>query len=117
MNLPTYPEFVASLAKPGDVILSQLTAHDCDLLHMGLALCGEAGELADAIKKPTIYRKPIDLENVKEELGDIEFYLEHIRQLTGITREEVIAANMEKLLKRYEQGYSDRAAQERKDKA
>lgn len=112
-----FSNMVSVLAKPGDTIKSELTADDCHLLHMGVGICGEAGELLDAIKKPTVYRKPIDRENIVEELGDLEFYLEGLRQGLGITREECIEANIKKLSKRYEGFvYSDTAAQERADK-
>lgn len=110
-------ELVAALAKPGSKIQSELTASDCHILHMAVGISGEAGELLDAIKRPTIYRKPIDTENVIEELGDIEFYLEGLRQELGITREQTIEANIAKLSKRYESlSYSDQAAQDRADK-
>ena len=47
---------------------------------MVVGVSGEAGELLDAVKKAVIYRKPLDLENVIEELGDLEFYMEGLRQ-------------------------------------
>lgn len=57
------------------------------------------------------------MENVIEELGDIEFYLEGMRQQLGITREQTLEANISKLSKRYHSGsYSDTQAQERADK-
>ena len=43
-------------------------------VHMGIGIFGEVGELVDAIKKAAVYNKPMDNENVLEELGDIEFY-------------------------------------------
>ncbi|MDR8269105.1 nucleotide pyrophosphohydrolase, partial [Acinetobacter baumannii] len=52
-----------------------------------------------------------------EELGDLEFYMERIRQIIGVSREETIAANMAKLGKRYSKGtYSNEQAQARADK-
>jgi NTP pyrophosphatase (non-canonical NTP hydrolase) len=87
-------------------------------MHMAIGISGEAGELLDAIKKQVIYRKPLDRENVLEELGDLEFYMEGIRQGLGITREQCLAANIAKLGKRYEgMRYTDTAAQERADKS
>jgi len=51
-------------------------------------------------------------------MGDLEFYMEGLRQGLGITREEVLAHNIAKLSKRYSSGsYSDKHAQERADKA
>jgi NTP pyrophosphatase (non-canonical NTP hydrolase) len=112
-----YPEFVHKLVKPGDSILASLSGEDCNLIHMALGVCGEAGELADAIKKATIYRKPVDIKNVLEELGDLKFFMTEIMNHFNFTEADVEAANMAKLMKRYESlTYSDKEAQERKDK-
>jgi NTP pyrophosphatase (non-canonical NTP hydrolase) len=112
-----YAEFVKALAKPGKDIAEQMTSHDAHLLHMAVGISGEAGELLDAIKKSVIYQKDLDIANVIEELGDIEFYLEGLRSSLGITREQCIAANMNKLSERYKGiKYSDDAAQKRADK-
>jgi NTP pyrophosphatase (non-canonical NTP hydrolase) len=110
-------EMVKALAKPGDDILVSLTASQCHLLHMAIGVSGEAGELIDAIKKNAIYEKPLDLENVIEELGDLEFYMAGLRHGLGITREQCLNANIEKLAKRYsDKKYSNAQAQDRADK-
>ena len=110
-------EMVKALVKSGDVIAAEMTGDDANLIHMAVGICGEAGELLDAVKKAVIYRKPLDMENVVEELGDLEFYMEGLRQAVGVTREECLAANIDKLGKRYEGlAYSDQAAQNRADK-
>ncbi len=112
-----HANMVVALAKPGETIRAELTAHDAHLVHMTIGISGEAGELLDAIKKAAVYRKPLDRANVIEELGDIEFYMEGLRQGLGITREETLQANIAKLSKRYGQfEYSDQAAQNRADK-
>lgn len=114
-----FSEMVAALAKPGheiaaDMMFDHSKAH---LLHMAVGVSGESGELLDAIKKHTIYGKPLDRANVIEEIGDIEFYLQGLRAALNITREETIAGNIEKLGKRYSSGtYSDQQAQARADK-
>ena len=111
-------EMVKALVKDGATIAAEMTAHDAHLMHMAIGVSGEAGELLDAIKKQVIYRKPLDRENVLEELGDLEFFLEGMRQELGVTREECLEANIAKLGKRYEgMIYSDDAAQTRADKA
>lgn len=107
---------VTALAKPGQDILNTLTAEQAHILHMLIGLPGEMGELSDAIKKWVIYGKPVDLENVIEEFGDIEFYLEGLRQGLQISRQETIAHCQNKLAKRYGEKYSDKAAQDRLDK-
>lgn len=113
---PTYTEFVAALAKPGEKIIEGLDGWSMHRLHMAVGICGEAGELIDAIKKESIYEKPLNKENVIEELGDLEFYMEGLRQSIGVTREDCIIANRAKLQKRYNGIYSNQAAQERADK-
>lgn len=112
-----YADMVATLVKPGQAIIDQMTPDKAHQWHMASCVCGEAGELFDAVKKSAIYNKPIDMTNVEEELGDIEFYLEGLRQSLGITREQTLDANVAKLSKRYEGlRYTDAAAQARADK-
>jgi NTP pyrophosphatase (non-canonical NTP hydrolase) len=114
--MDNYDEFVMEKVKNGQAIIDGLNPHKAHLLHMAVGVAGEAGELLDAIKKMAIYNKPLDLENLIEELGDLEFYMAGIRSQIGISRSSVLAYNQEKLNKRYQSGYSDKAAQERADK-
>jgi NTP pyrophosphatase (non-canonical NTP hydrolase) len=109
---------VNALAKPGEAIIESLTPSKAHLLHMAVGICGEAGELIDAVKKHVVYGKEIDIENVIEELGDIEFYMAGLRERLGIERMTTIRHNIGKLTVRYEGlKYSDKAAQDRADKA
>lgn len=113
-----HDELVRALAKDGSTIAQEMTGKDAHIMHMAIGISGEAVELLDAVKKRVIYRKDLDLLNVIEELGDIEFYLEGLRQGLGITREICLEMNIQKLEKRYiGLQYTDEAAQERKDKA
>lgn len=108
---------VKALVKSGDQIKEEISGGDANAIHMVMGISGEAGELLDAIKKSTIYRKELDRENVVEELGDLEFYMEGLRQELGITREETLEHNINKLGKRYEGfNYSNEAAKDRADK-
>lgn len=117
MNTITHTELVKALVKPGEDILKSLTPSDCNAWHMASCIESEAGELFDAVKKVVIYRKPWDRVNLVEELGDLEFYMEGLRQELGITRQETLDANIAKLSERYKKlTYSNEAAQERADK-
>jgi len=108
---------VTALVKSGSLIVEQMTANKADAWHAATGVAGEAGELLDAVKKHAIYNKPLDRENIVEELGDLEFYMEQLRQNVGVTREETLVANMAKLAVRYNgMKYSDQAAQNRADK-
>lgn len=109
---------VRRLAKPGKDVLETMTAAKADLMHACMGICGEAGELLDSIKKHVIYNKSLDFDNIVEELGDLEFYMEQLRQHLIISRSQVLFANIEKLNKRYGLGsYSDQQAQTRADKS
>lgn len=117
VTVKEYNEMVKALAKDGEEIRSDLTATDAHIIHMIMGVAGEVGELLDAIKKAVMYRKRMDRANVVEELGDIEFYLEGLRQGLEIDRQEVLSANYNKLNKRYSSGsYSNDQAQARADK-
>ncbi len=87
------------------------------LLHSAVGMAGEAGELLDAIKKNWIYNKDLDVKNIKEELGDLLFYFQAMLIEFNWDFNDIMQANIEKLNKRYKNGYSDKAAQERADKS
>jgi len=104
-----YGHFVHALFKSQEVPLMKL--------HAALGVCGEAGELADAIKKEIIYEKEPDRANIVEELGDLRFYIQSVMLLYGISEQEVLQTNADKLGKRYVGlKYSDQAAIDRADK-
>lgn len=112
-----FNEMVDALKKDGSLIIQELTPANADLWHMVTGVSGEAGELLDAIKKEVIYRKPLDMKNVVEELGDLEFYMQGVRSALGITREETLVHCREKLAERYANlQYSNDAAIARADK-
>jgi len=114
----TYEEFVADRKKDPHFIDSSPFARDVQ--HMLMGLTGEVGEIVDAFKRHFVYGQNLDIDNVAEELGDIEFYLEGLRQALypycGLTRDAILEQNMHKLSTRYPEGYSDECASERADK-
>lgn len=115
----SFEQLARDLAKPGWQISQDLADNpsDCHLLHMGIGVSSEAGELLDAIKKAVIYQKPLDLKNIREEIGDIRFYLAGLMNALGITEMDILEDCNEKLSKRYASGgYSDQQAQDRADK-
>lgn len=113
-----YSEFVSALCKPGAQIHDELTPEDCHRLHMAIGISGEAGELLDAIKKAAIYRKPLDIANIKEECGDILFYVTGLLNSIGCDIDTVISENTAKLSLRYQSlSYSNAAAIQRMDKS
>lgn len=112
-----HTKLVQSLKKKDWEVMQELTPQKADLLHMAVGISGEAGELLDAIKKHAIYGKELDLDNVIEELGDLEFYMRGIRSALGVTRRTTLMENVFKLQRRYPVGnYSNKDAIRREDK-
>lgn len=115
-NKISHPEMVTALMKDPAVILSEMSVEKIHLVHAASGITGEAGEISDIIKKFAFNNIPLDNVKLLKELGDLEFYLEALRQQLGVTRDQVIAINIAKLADRYEGFvYSDKAALERKD--
>ena len=72
---------------------------------VGLGLAGEAGEVADIIKKHLAGAKLIDFEHLKEELGDVLWYIAEACDCFGFSMQEVAQKNIEKLKKRPPNGF------------
>lgn len=72
-----YTQMVKDLAKPGEAIIASLNPHSAHLLHMAIGIAGEAGEKLEAILAG-------DMVNLKEECGDLEFYIEGMMMVDDI---------------------------------
>lgn len=71
----------------------------------GLGLCGEAGEVADTIKKATWHGIPADPQKISDELGDVLWYVSDLCNHFGLTLEAVAKGNIAKLERRYPKGF------------
>jgi NTP pyrophosphatase (non-canonical NTP hydrolase) len=69
-----------------------------------LGLCGEAGEVADKVKKVIRDRggnfSPELIESLKLELGDVLWYVAQLSTELGLDLADVASANLEKLASR-----------------
>ncbi len=81
----------------------------------GLGIAGEAGEVADVIKKEVGHKHPADPLKILNELGDDMWYISRIAAEYGFTLEEVAIANIAKLKERYPEGFSTEASIKRVD--
>ena len=74
----------------------------------GLALSGEIGEVTDLLKKYLYHQsgKPLDMEKMKDELGDVLWHFAVLLSTLGLTFEEVIQANIAKLQARRPGGFT-----------
>lgn len=80
-----------------------------------LGLTGEAGEVADLFKKYLYHGTPFDKSAVLKELGDLRWYIEYLLISLDSSMEEIEKLNIEKLHKRYPEGFNQKDANERKD--
>jgi NTP pyrophosphatase (non-canonical NTP hydrolase) len=81
--------------------LNDLESSEANLAHMALGITGEAGEVADIIKKHYAYGKSLDTLHLVEEVGDIMFYLNGLLAELDVEWSEVLEVNIKKLEARY----------------
>jgi NTP pyrophosphatase (non-canonical NTP hydrolase) len=78
------------------------------LLYLTLGLCGEAGEVAELMKKAVrdedSFISDARRESLKKELGDVLWYLSILSAKLGYSLSEVAQSNIEKLLDRKDRG-------------
>lgn len=78
-----------------------------DVINLGaMGLAGEAGEVADLVKKHLFHQVPLDRDKLIKELGDVRWYFEVLCHAAGTTIEEVEKLNVEKLRKRFPNGFT-----------
>lgn len=77
-----------------------------DLLHGTLGVATEAGELLDVVKKHHAYNKEIDRTNLREEIGDVLWYLALLARSLGTDLDSIAATNVAKLRARYPERYN-----------
>ncbi len=75
------------------------------LLNGCLGLSGETGEVVDAIKKVLFHGKERNDQEIKKELGDVLWYVALIAESLGYSMDEIMEQNIDKLKKRYPEGF------------
>lgn len=76
------------------------------LINGVMGLCGESGEAIDIVKKWLAQGHELDKERLAKELGDICWYLAETATALDLSLEDIMAANIEKLKKRYPEGFN-----------
>lgn len=84
-------------------------------MEAALGISGEAGEIAELVKKSNFQGHELDPERVKEEVGDLLWYLAELADFIGFDLSDAAAANIEKLKKRYPDGFSAEASRKRNE--
>ena len=96
---------LTSITRSG--INDNLNSGFMDNIHMMLGIMSEAGEIADVFKKNLSYKTPIDWINVKEELGDLMWYIAGLCDINGFSLEEIMEININKLKARFPKGFTE----------
>ena len=115
------PIDLESLMKPSEYIelvlrsesMSQIPKVDMRIVHGIIGIATEAGEMLDALKRHLYYGQPLDIVNLKEELGDSSWYHSLMLNAIGSSWEEIWKMNIDKLRKRYPEKFTEIAAKER----
>lgn len=80
-----------------------------------MGLCGEVGEVVDLLKKHIFQGKELDKDKLEEELGDVMFYLVNLATNMNLSMEDILQKNVDKLIKRYPNGFNKEDAIKRMD--
>ena len=75
------------------------------LINGVMGLCGESGEAIDIVKKWLAQGHDLDKEKLAKELGDLCWYLAETATALDLSLEDIMAANIEKLKRRYPEGF------------
>ena len=83
------------------------------LLMTALGLVGEAAECSEQIKKHAFHGHALDSAALRKELGDVLWYAATLATTLGLSLEALAAENIDKLRRRYPEGFSCEASQHR----
>ena len=81
-----------------------------------LGLAGEAGEVADLVKKFEGHGHPVNKERLTEELGDVLWCISNVATLYGLELDDIATSNIEKLQHRYPNGFESSRSRCRDEK-
>ena len=101
MNINEYQKLAMTTLNP------QLNKKEV-LINSVMGLCGESGEAIDIVKRWMAQGHALDKEHLARELGDIAWYLAEAATALEIPLEEIFQGNIDKLKKRYPDGFEVR---------
>jgi NTP pyrophosphatase (non-canonical NTP hydrolase) len=85
--------------------LDESKGKELAIINMALGISGESGEVADYLKKVSFQGHEFELEKLASELGDVLWYIAGMCTVLEIKLEEVAGYNIQKLMKRYPEGF------------
>ena len=105
MDLDTYQsEAIRTASNAGDKVVI-----------FALGLCGEAGEVADLIKKHKGHGHDLDKTKLTKELGDVLWYIATLADQLGISLDVIAQTNVNKLRARYPTGFNTADSHAKRD--
>ena len=120
VNFDKYVEFVDAVTSDASkdflslsgrlVELDEKGANIERLLTAAVGINAEGGEFMEIVKKMVFQGKPYNEDNREHliiELGDIMWYVAQACMALGVTLDDVVARNVQKLIKRYPDGAFD----------
>lgn len=93
----------------------QLSGNDQMLIWSALGLGGEAGEVMEVVSALAVSGVPVDRIALTKELGDADWYNAALCTLIGVDMSDVMQANIDKLRKRFPDGWGSEASKSRVD--
>lgn len=111
-DFPAMIESLSNLHQIGD----QIGVRIPELITASVGLTAEAGEFDEIVKKMIFQGKPLDEEtkiHLQKELGDSLFYIMVACTALGVTADEIIKMNVDKLEKRYKEGFTAEESENR----
>ncbi len=77
------------------------------LMHAAMGIMTESGELMDQLKRHTMYGKDLDIVNLKEELGDLFWYIALMAKTLDVSFDELQEKNIAKLKARFGEKFTE----------
>ena len=106
-------DFINGCKRTESMVAITLNERTSRLLHASMGIDTEGGEFTDAIKKHIFYGKPLDETNLKEELGDLLWYIAIAMDALGTDFDTEQQRVIDKLKVRYPEKFTNFHAENR----
>lgn len=108
MNFNEYQTLAARTLKKEESI-------EINIVNLAMGIAGESGETVDYLKKVLFHGHEFEVEKFASELGDILWYVTSLCTILNINLEEIADYNVQKLIKRYPDGFKTEDSINRSD--
>ncbi|WP_312372705.1 nucleoside triphosphate pyrophosphohydrolase family protein [Lachnoclostridium sp.] len=93
-----------------EIVDQRITKDIGQVFNACLGLSGEVGEINDLIKKAVYHGHELDEMEMLKELGDVMWYVAMMADALGVSMQFIADININKLMKRYPEGFSEHAS-------